>query len=115
MNRHILLIVSDDPRRSARVAEAFRIAAGLRAWKKVDVSIYIRGEAVRALAEDTSDFLDEEILVRYLSSLIETGAPIYLEQGVAAALDVRPGAGLRELSAGEFAELAAQCHATITL
>lgn len=113
MNRQILLILSHDPRHSGRVAEGLRIAAGLRAWQKVDVSVFLRGDAVRALAEDTSDFLDEEILVRYLAALKETRAALFAEAGCAGKIGLARGSDVREIAVEELAGLAANCDATI--
>ena len=113
MNKQVLLILSHDPRHSGRVAEGLRIAAGLRAWQKVDVSVYLRGDAVRAIAEDAADFVDEEILVRYLASLREASAPLFVEAGAAAELGLEPAMGVPELTIEGLAALAAMHDATI--
>ena len=64
-----LFVIVSDPRTSHRPAEAIRIAAGVGAWKKVDVSLYLHGEAVRILDDATGDFVDEEQFTRYLPML----------------------------------------------
>jgi len=61
-----LFVIASDPRTSHRPAEAVRIAAGVGAWKKVDVSLYLHGEAARILDEAAGDFVDEEHIERYL-------------------------------------------------
>lgn len=68
-----LFVIASDPRTSHRAAEAIRIAAGVCAWKKVDVSVYLHGEAKRILEDKTGDFVDEEQLERYLPMLREEG------------------------------------------
>ena len=61
-----LFVIASDPRTSHRPAEAVRIAAGVAAWKKVDVSLYLYGEAARILEDTAGDFVDEEHIERYL-------------------------------------------------
>jgi hypothetical protein len=61
-----LFVIASDPRTSHRPAEAVRIAAGVAAWKKVDASLYLHGEAARLLDEAPGDFMDEEHIERYL-------------------------------------------------
>jgi len=61
-----LFVIASDPRTSPRPAEAVRIAAGVAAWKKVEVSLYLHGEATRMLEEATGNFVDEEHIERYL-------------------------------------------------
>jgi len=64
-----LFVIASDPRTSHRPAEAVRIAAGVAAWKKVDVSLYLHGDAARILDESAGDFVDEEHIERYLPML----------------------------------------------
>jgi hypothetical protein len=75
----VLFIIEGDPRISPRPAEAFRIAAGVAAWKKADVSVYLRGASVLALAEYTDELTDEDHFVRFLPILTESGRSIYVE------------------------------------
>lgn len=64
-----LFVIASDPRTSHRPAEAVRIVAGVGAWKKVDVSLYLHGEAARILDETAGDFVDEEHFERYLPTV----------------------------------------------
>jgi len=108
MNPSVLLIITGDPRASHRPAEAIRIAAGVGAWKKVQITLYLSGDAARLLSEDTEEFVDEDNYRRYLPMIAESGHPIYLPHG--APVPARPLlAALRyqELSDHQFAELAA--------
>ena len=64
-----LFVIASDPRTSHRPAEAIRIAAGVGAWKKVDVSLYLHGEGKRILDDAPGEFVDEEHISRYLPML----------------------------------------------
>ena len=76
----VLFIITSDPRRSGKPAEAIRIAAGVSAWKKTDVSIYLRDDAVLALGEDTADLVNEDNYTRYLPMLTENKCPLYVQK-----------------------------------
>lgn len=78
---NILFIIDADPRKSGRVAEAVRIAAGVGAWKKVLPSVYLRGESVLALAEDADGLIDQEIYDQFLPSIPANGGAIYVQAG----------------------------------
>lgn len=80
MTPRVLFIISSDPRTSGKPAEAIRIAAGVSAWKKSDVSVYLRDAAVLALSEDTVDFVNEDNFSRYLPMLGETKNPVYVQE-----------------------------------
>jgi len=84
--KSLLVVVTSDPKSSHRPAEAIRLAAGVAAWRKVDISIYFAGPAVVAVSPDPDDFVDEESYTRYLPMLQEFGCPILVEGG-------RPAAG----------------------
>jgi hypothetical protein len=79
--RNILFIVNSDPRVSARPAEAIRIAAGVGAWKKVEVTLALCESAVLALSEFPDEFIDEDNFLRYLPIIGEFGRPVYVETG----------------------------------
>ena len=103
-----LLIVTSDPRRSQRPAEAIRIAAGVGAWKKVGVRLYLHGPAVLCLSEFPQELAQGNNIERYLpmlgegtSILVQAGAPDLKELGQTA---VRFSA----VSEAELASLAAQ-------
>jgi hypothetical protein len=102
-----LFVVTGDPRRSPRPAEAIRIAAGVSAWKKVAVSMYLRGPAVWVLSEFVDEMVDADSYVNYLPVLAETGRPVLVEAGVPdlAALG-QPTMEFCAISEKEFAALA---------
>jgi hypothetical protein len=81
MKPSLLVIVESDPRSSPRPAEAIRIAAGVGAWQKADITLCLRGPAVLALGEYTDDLMDEDNFVRYLPIIREWGRPVYVQQG----------------------------------
>ena len=83
MARGVLIIITSDPRKSPRPAEAVRIAAGVSAWREVAVSIYLRGSAVLALSEFPDDLADGDNFNRYLPLVGESGGVIYAQRGEA--------------------------------
>lgn len=81
MKPSLLFIVESDPRTSARPAEAIRIAAGVGAWQKAAVRIYLRGPAVLALGEFAEELADGDNFPRYLPMLRETRQPVWVQKG----------------------------------
>ena len=109
MNPRALILVTGDPRTSARPAEAIRIAAGVGTWKKADVTLYLRGPAVRALGEWVDDLIDEDNFTRYLPIVGEFGRPIYVQRGAADLADLgETTLKFEEIDDAKLAELAAQ-------
>jgi hypothetical protein len=84
MNAGAIFIIDSDPRRSGRPAEAIRIAAGVGAWRKVVVSVYLRGAAVLVLGQEAEALMEGENYAQYLHVLGESGRPVYVQQGAAA-------------------------------
>ena len=74
-----LVMVESDPRTTPRAAEGIRIAAGIGAWKKTDVTLLLRGPAGYSLQEYADELIDEDNFVRYLPIVAEGPRPIYLE------------------------------------
>jgi hypothetical protein len=108
MNRSALFLITEDPRASARPAEAVRIAAGVGVWKKVEVTVYLRGAAVLLLGENTEDLVDQENYARYLPVLAEAGRPVYVEKGAPCLAQLgQPALPFEEISDAQLAELAA--------
>lgn len=81
MIRTALFIISGDPRTSARPAEGLRVAAGVGAWKKVAVTVYLRDAAILSLGEFVDELIDEDHFTRYLPMLAESGRPVYVQAG----------------------------------
>ena len=109
MNKTILVVVTSDPRTSHRPAEAVRIAAGVAAWRKVDVSLYLGGPAVLALSSDVDDLVNEESFTEYLPMLSESGRPVFVESGAARLAQVTDArVAYSVIGRTELAALAAQ-------
>ncbi|MBM3846135.1 MAG: hypothetical protein FJ405_07615 [Verrucomicrobia bacterium] len=77
----LLVLVGSDPRTSHRPAEAVRIAAGVGAWKKVEVSLYLHGAAVLSLQEFPDELKEDDNFSRYLPIVRDFGRPVYIEKG----------------------------------
>lgn len=111
MKRKALFILTTDPRRSARPAEAIRIAAGIGAWKKVEVSLYLHAEAVLALSEYADEFIDEDNYTRYLPLVAEWGRPIYVQSGAPELKNLGESPfHFEEISEDRLANLSAEAH-----
>lgn len=83
MKPSALFIITGDPRKDGRTAEAIRIAAGVGTWKKVDVTVYLRDAAVLALSEYPDELVDEDNFTRYFPIVGEFGRPVYVQRGAA--------------------------------
>ena len=106
-NPKVLIIVTGDPRVSPRPAEAVRIAAGVGAWKKVDITLYLRDSAVLALSEFADEFVDEDNYTRYLPIVAEFGRPIFVQKDSPQLSDLgEPALKYQEISDDELARLA---------
>jgi len=81
MKPKLLVVVTSDPQTSGRPAEAIRIAAGVGTWKKAEVSVYLRGPAIRALSEFVDELIDEDNFNRYLPLVGEFGRPVWVQRG----------------------------------
>jgi hypothetical protein len=101
MPRSILIIIESDPRQSGRAAEAVRIAAGIGAWKKVDVAVYLRGAAAMIAGEEAGEFVDGENFARYLPLLERR---VYAQKGAMAA---QPAVPIVEITDEQLAGMAA--------
>jgi hypothetical protein len=84
-----LVLIETDPRTSPRPAEGIRIAAGIGAWRKTEVTLLLRGPAAYALQEYADELRDEDNFVRYLPLVAEGPNAIRVEDSFAdfAALD----------------------------
>ena len=79
MKPRALFLVTSDPRTSGRPAEAARIAAGVAAWQKVEVALYLRGAAVLAIGEFADELIDGDNFRQYLPVLADSGGKIYVQ------------------------------------
>ncbi len=81
MKPGVLFIIESDPRRSARPVEAVRIAAGVGAWRKVEVAVYLRQAAVLVLGDQAGALMEGEHYAQFLPVLQELGRPVYVQKG----------------------------------
>ena len=107
MKPKVLILVTSDPRQTHRPSEAVRIAAGVGAWKKAEVQIYLRGPAILAAAEWVDGLSGEDDLVRYLPLTAGPGHPVWVQAGAAELAEL--GASPVEWAAIDDRELARRC------
>jgi hypothetical protein len=108
MKPSALFVIESDPRQSGRPAEAVRIVAGVSAWKKVDVALYLRQAAVLVLGEEAEALVDGEQYARYLPVLLESGGPVYVQKGAALLGQLgQPTSRFEEISDEQLAGMAA--------
>jgi hypothetical protein len=111
MDNELLFIIDSDPRQSARPAEAVRIAAGISAWRRVAVRLYLRGPAVLVLSEFPDDLLDDENYTRYLPILAESNHPVLVERGTPFLAEIgQPALKYQEVSLADFAKFSAKAR-----
>jgi hypothetical protein len=114
MKSRILIVITSDPRTSARPAEAVRIAAGVAVLEKVAVTVYLRGEAVRVVAESRDALMDEDNFTRYLPLLADKGRGIYTQEGAGNGWSGgEPIVATEEISDDALASLAARQNAVL--
>jgi len=80
MSKRVAVVISDDPRSTARPVEALRIALGLCAGDH-DTTVVLLGPASRLLMEDIEEIIDAEILEKYLPSFKHLTVPFIVETG----------------------------------
>jgi hypothetical protein len=80
MSKRVVVVISDDPRLTARPVEALRIALGLCAGDH-DTTVILLGPASRLLMEDTEDIVDADILEKYLPSFKHLTVPFIVGPG----------------------------------
>ena len=110
MKPSVLFLVSSDPRASGLPAEAVRIAAGVAAWKKVEVTLYLHSAAVLALGEFADDLIDGDKFRQYLPVLADSGGKLFIQDSAALTASEKTMSGVRVLNAAELADLAAVSH-----
>lgn len=100
----LLVLIGEDPRASARPSEAVRVAAGIGAWKKVRVNIYLHGPALACASEPSEEFEQGEIIAQHLPSISLHGGEIFGEKAVrSGSIKVSLAKSLPKLLAGHDA------------
>ena len=82
MSKRIAVVISEDPRITARPVEALRIALGLCAGDH-ETTVILLGRASHMLAEDTEEIIDVDVLEKYLPSFQHLAVPFVIEAGTA--------------------------------
>ena len=111
MNPGVLFVITTDPRTSPRPAEAVRIAAGVGAWRKAAVTIYLRDAAVLALSEFPDELTDGHNFSRYLPIVGESSGVLCAQRGAPWLREIgRAPVSFREIDDEELATLALESH-----
>src|SRR5438093_7329231 len=111
MKPRVLFTVTSDPRTSPRPAEAVRIAAGVGAWQKVEVTLYLRDPAVLALGESAEELVDGENFTRYLPLVTEGRRPVYVQRDAPSLAELGETAiRCERIGDAQLAQLAARSH-----
>ena len=110
----VLIIVASDPRTSLRPAEALRIAAGVSAWKAVEVAVYLSGPGILALDPFHFELLDEGKFYDCLPLLAQPAGVVYAEAGSDFLSGIKePLVHFDTIDDHGLARLAAECQATL--
>jgi predicted peroxiredoxin len=80
MSKRIAVVISEDPRTTARPVEALRIALGLCAGDH-ETTVVLLGPASTLLMEDSEEIIDVDVLEKYLPSFKHLAVPFIVELG----------------------------------
>ena len=80
MSKRIAVVISEDPRTTARPVEALRIALGLCAGDH-ETTVVLLGPASTLLMEDSEEIIDVDVLEKYLPSFKHLVVPFIVEAG----------------------------------
>lgn len=105
MTKDVLILIDCDPRVDRRGAEAVRVGAGVGAWKKVRINLYLRGPAILALDEFAEDYPDGLHFAEYLPAFTQHGGTIYVEAGSPFLREITTTLQFEEVDAAELSAL----------
>lgn len=112
--RQLLLLFSSDPDASGRLAEGVRLAAGLNASQQMQVTLYLHGEAIKALAPDTFEVMDAEVLLQNWPLAAPAHHPILIQHGRLQPFQIQePAAPCREAQLEEIVQIAEACDGVV--
>lgn len=80
MVQSVLIKIASDPRKSPRPAEAVRIGAGVGAWNKVKVHLFLEGLAVHCVDEFADELTNGELFTQYLPAILNHGGRILVDE-----------------------------------
>lgn len=102
----IVLVIRDDPAKSARPVEALRIALGLAAGDN-PLSVVLLDDAPSLLAEDTDAILDVDILEKYRPSFAQLGVTFVVPVGATTRYGLDSSFTITEATAAQIARAVA--------
>jgi sulfur relay (sulfurtransferase) DsrF/TusC family protein len=82
MSKRIAVVITEDPRVTARPVEALRIALGLCAGDHA-TTVVLLGRASSLLMKDSDEIIDIDVLEKYLPSFKHLAVPFIVEVGTA--------------------------------
>lgn len=100
----IVVVIREDPKKTAKPVEGLRIALGLSTGEN-PLSIILLKQSPALLVEDEEDIQDVEVLEKYLPSFKQLHIPFITEVGALTAFDIDPEFNVRETSKEEIASL----------
>jgi hypothetical protein len=108
MNPRVLLILTRDPRTDARALEGIRLAAGVGTWQRLDLRVFLDGQALRAFEPEVEELEEGDDYVRYLRVLADAQLPVHVPLGTT--LTEGHGVKLQSISTAQLAQLAAESN-----
>jgi hypothetical protein len=108
MTPETLFLIASNPHASHRPAEGVRIAAGVAAWKKTRVRLYLHGDAVRCLDEWAEELVDGDNFPSYLPILRDLACPVGVQAGAPGLADLAPTLKYTELSESDLKKWVAE-------
>ena len=85
-----------------------RIAAGVGAWRKVQVHLYLKGAAVRALDEFADELTSGELFTQYLPTIPNHGGRIIVDTANPRLALVNPVVPYEALSSDQIQKFASE-------
>ena len=106
MIQNLLIKISSDPRKSVRAAEAVRIGAGVGAWNKVKVHLFLQGPAVLCLDEFADELKQGELFTQYLPAILNHGGRIMVDEHSTDFKAIKPTLRVEQVAAAEISRFA---------
>lgn len=104
MTPNVVIVVQEDPLKTAKPVEALRIALGLTSGD-ASVTVVLLNGAVQLLNQDTDDIVDSEVLEQYLPSIKQLGMTFLVPYDAASNSSIDPGFQVRRVSDGDIKDL----------
>ena len=108
MVQSLLIKIASDPRKSPRPAEAVRIGAGVGAWNKVKVHLFLEGLAVHCLDEFADELTNGELFTQYLPVILSHGGRILVDESNATLHSIKAAITFEKLPLEEITQFAAK-------